>query len=75
MTRPDFSAARWRKSSHSSGQGGECIEMADLAPLVAVRDSKHPNGTKPTFSKTPGSRLRECSRSPPSEPPPARSLT
>ena len=51
MTRPDFSAARWRKSSHSSGQGGECIEMADLAPLVAVRDSKHPDGTKLTFSR------------------------
>jgi hypothetical protein len=27
---PDLSTARWRKSSRSSGQGGECVELACL---------------------------------------------
>jgi hypothetical protein len=36
---------RWRKSSYSSGQGGNCIEIANLGhDLRAVRDSKHPRG-------------------------------
>lgn len=34
----------WRKSSYSSDTGGQCIEVADLAPHVAVRDSKNPAG-------------------------------
>lgn len=37
----DPAAMRWRKSSYSSGQGGECVE---LAPVGAVRDSKNPTG-------------------------------
>lgn len=38
----DFlSTARWRKSSHSNGDGGHCVEVADGLPgLVPVRDSK-----------------------------------
>lgn len=35
----------WRKSRHSSGQGGNCVEVADLADgCRAVRDSKNPTG-------------------------------
>jgi hypothetical protein len=26
----DFSAIQWRKSSHSSGQGGECVEVGTV---------------------------------------------
>ncbi|MBD2893105.1 hypothetical protein amrb99_20260 [Actinomadura sp. RB99] len=37
---------RWRKSSYSGGNGGECVEVADLAGVVAVRDSKDPDGPK-----------------------------
>ncbi|MFG3659288.1 DUF397 domain-containing protein [Streptomyces sp. NPDC047706] len=33
---------RWRKSSHSSSSGGDCVEVADLGAHIAVRDSKHP---------------------------------
>jgi hypothetical protein len=41
----------WRKSSHSGGNGGECVEVASTGqPLVAVRDSKDPNGPKLAFS-------------------------
>jgi hypothetical protein len=37
----DISAARWRKSSYSGGNGGECLEVADgFAAIVPVRDSK-----------------------------------
>ncbi|MGQ5648574.1 DUF397 domain-containing protein [Streptomyces sp. EKR5.2] len=30
----------WRKSSYSGGAGGECVEVADRAHVVRVRDSK-----------------------------------
>jgi hypothetical protein len=34
----------WRKSSYS-GQAGNCVEVADAASgIVAMRDSKDPNG-------------------------------
>jgi len=34
--------AVWRKSSHSNGDGGACLEVAALADDThAVRDSKH----------------------------------
>jgi hypothetical protein len=40
-------AAAWRKSSHSSGNGGDCVEVArDLPGIVAVRDSKDPDGPR-----------------------------
>ena len=43
--RPDLTAAQWRKSSYSSAQGNECIEVADGFPgVVPVRDSKVPYG-------------------------------
>ncbi|MFJ1714761.1 MULTISPECIES: DUF397 domain-containing protein [unclassified Streptomyces] len=41
----DLSAATWRKSSHSNGDGGNCLEVADShQDLVPVRDSKRPEG-------------------------------
>lgn len=30
----------WRTSSHSSGEGGQCVEVAVLPHVVRVRDSK-----------------------------------
>ncbi|MFG2088252.1 MULTISPECIES: DUF397 domain-containing protein [unclassified Spirillospora] len=32
----------WRKSSHSGGQEGNCVEIADLNHHIAVRDSEAP---------------------------------
>lgn len=46
----DLTGARWRKSSRSSTNGGECVEVAPLAGVVAVRDSKNPDGSALTFS-------------------------
>ncbi|MGW1544259.1 DUF397 domain-containing protein [Streptomyces sp. NPDC002309] len=34
----------WRKSSYSMGNGGNCVEVADGAHTVHVRDSKNPDG-------------------------------
>ena len=35
---------RWRKSSYSGGQGGNCVEGADTKTRVLVRDSKDQTG-------------------------------
>lgn len=32
----------WRKSSRSTTQGGECVEVAALSGTIGVRDSKAP---------------------------------
>jgi len=37
----DLSRAQWKKSSYS-GNSGNCVEVAQLAQVVAVRDSKDP---------------------------------
>ncbi|GAA4099469.1 DUF397 domain-containing protein [Actinomadura miaoliensis] len=50
MSTMDLSNARWRKSTRSSHEGGECVEVADLAAGVAVRDSKNPDGPRLTFA-------------------------
>lgn len=41
----------WRTSSYSSGQGGNCVEIADLPNgAQAVRDSKDPTGPALMFT-------------------------
>ena len=47
----DLTNADWRKSSYSSSNGGNCIEVAqNLSGFVAVRDSKDPHGAALTVS-------------------------
>jgi len=48
---PDRPASRWRKSSHSGGDEGACVELAGLPGAVGVRDSKDPAG--PALALTP----------------------
>ncbi len=50
MTSRNPQTLRWRRSSHSDKAGGQCVEVACLAPTVAVRDSKDPQG--PTLALT-----------------------
>lgn len=44
-----LNGAAWRKSSYSGG-GGDCVEVADLPHLIAIRDSKRPEGAALTVS-------------------------
>jgi Domain of unknown function (DUF397) len=38
-----ITAPEWRKSSYSSGNGGNCVQVATNLPgVVAVQDSKNP---------------------------------
>jgi hypothetical protein len=47
----NLSGAKWRKSSWSSGDGGQCVEVASNLPgVIAVRDSKNPAGPALVFS-------------------------
>lgn len=48
---PDLSHATWRKSSRSSSQGQNCVEITASKPgIIAVRDSKNPGGPKLSFT-------------------------
>jgi Domain of unknown function (DUF397) len=41
----DLSQAQWRKSSRSTSGNGGCVEIADNIPnIIAIRDSKCPEG-------------------------------
>lgn len=47
----DLSKAKWRKSKHSGGDGGQCVEAATNLPgIIAVRDSKDRGGPVLVFS-------------------------
>ncbi|MEU7927413.1 DUF397 domain-containing protein [Micromonospora sp. NPDC049107] len=49
----ELNGARWRKSTRSSGNGGNCVEVADNLPgVVGVRDSKDPTGPALAFTPT-----------------------
>jgi Domain of unknown function (DUF397) len=49
----DLSRSVWYKSTFSNGSGGACVEVAsNLAGIVAVRDSKNPEGPRLTFTAT-----------------------
>jgi hypothetical protein len=40
----DVTRLGWRKSSYSSGNGSNCVEIVSLAAGLLVRDSKDPDG-------------------------------
>ena len=42
---------QWRKSSYSSGNGGQCVETGHVPGAVLVRDTKD-NGTGPVLRVT-----------------------
>lgn len=49
MSTPNLETVTWRKSSYS-GQGGDCVEVADgLLSVLPVRDSKDPSGASLLF--------------------------
>ena len=47
----DVTRAMWRKSSYSSGNGGNCVEISTAGTdTVAVRDSKDVTGPELEFT-------------------------
>ncbi|WP_405985414.1 DUF397 domain-containing protein [Streptomyces sp. NBC_00872] len=42
----------WRKSSYSSGNNDNCLEVADGYASIPVRDSKNPTGPTLLFQPT-----------------------
>jgi hypothetical protein len=47
----DLTNAIWRKSTFSGSNGGQCVEVASNLPgIVAVRDSKNPDGPALVFT-------------------------
>ena len=44
-------ALSWRKSSYSSSNGGDCVEVATTPHIIAVRDSRNPYGPTVAFSQ------------------------
>jgi hypothetical protein len=45
---------RWRKSSYSGGESGNCVEVDHAPSYFAVRDSKNANGPVLKFSRRQG---------------------
>jgi hypothetical protein len=42
----------WRKSSYSSGNGGQCVEAGNVPGVVLIRDTTQ-HGTGPVLRLTP----------------------
>ncbi|MDX3111193.1 DUF397 domain-containing protein [Nonomuraea angiospora] len=52
LTATDLAGAVWKKSSRSGNNGGNCVEVATNLPgVIAVRDSKNPNGPALRFTQ------------------------
>ncbi|MGW3690958.1 DUF397 domain-containing protein [Streptomyces sp. NPDC005125] len=47
---PAVPESAWFKSSYSSGEGGECVEVANASGAVHIRDSKVAAGPVLTVS-------------------------
>lgn len=47
----NLQTAQWRKASRSSASGNDCVEVANLPHLVAIRDSKNPGGPVLAFGR------------------------
>lgn len=50
MSNPDFTQARWIKSSYSEPKGN-CVELAAIDEMIGIRDSKL-GDTSPTLTFT-----------------------
>jgi Domain of unknown function (DUF397) len=46
----DMNEPQWIKSSYSSNDGPECVEVAAASDAVLVRDSKNTTGPRLTFA-------------------------
>ncbi|WP_242885373.1 DUF397 domain-containing protein [Actinomadura litoris] len=51
MSTLDPSSVSWRKSTKSGSEGGTCVEVAAAESLIALRDSKDPEGPRLEFGR------------------------
>ncbi|TDD79817.1 DUF397 domain-containing protein [Actinomadura rubrisoli] len=51
MNTPEPPQTRWRKSTHSGANEGECVEIADLNGHIGIRDSKTPHSGHLTLTR------------------------
>ena len=56
----DLSNVVWRKARRSTENGGDCVELASANSLIAVRDSKDPDGSKVIVSRDEFRRIVEA---------------
>ncbi|MFB4301630.1 DUF397 domain-containing protein [Actinomadura sp. NTSP31] len=49
----------WRKAAKSHEEGDACIELASIEHVIAVRDSKDPNGPRLTMCRSDFRQLAE----------------
>ncbi|WP_433244222.1 DUF397 domain-containing protein [Actinomadura nitritigenes] len=47
----DLRNVPWRTSSHSTNNGGQCVELGALPNAVVARDSKDPDGPRLVFDR------------------------
>ena len=59
---PNRSRAVWHKSSRSGGNGGNCVEVANLDAAVAVRDSKAPDNGMLVFGRSEWSKFVDAAK-------------
>ncbi|TYB49552.1 DUF397 domain-containing protein [Actinomadura chibensis] len=59
----DLTNVVWRKASHSTSNGGNCVEIASLPQVIAIRDSKDPNGPELVISSNDFRHLTETLKS------------
>lgn len=55
----DLSKAVWRKSSRSTVQNDNCVELAFMSGVVAIRDSKDADGAVIMVSRSDFKRFAE----------------
>jgi hypothetical protein len=48
----DLTKAAWRKSTRSGPNCDNCVEVAFVAGVIAIRDSKNPTGPARIFTPT-----------------------
>ncbi|MDQ1035040.1 hypothetical protein QFZ75_001456 [Streptomyces sp. V3I8] len=51
MTTEQPTQLQWFKSTYSSGEGGECVEIAAGQTAIHVRDSKERGGPQLAFAR------------------------
>jgi hypothetical protein len=58
----NLSRVVWRKSRRSGNGGANCVEVAPVGGMIAVRDTKNPDGPTLTFDRAAWKTFTRCVR-------------